>query len=452
MSKNNQSLRFQSNQKSTLAKTIPKGKKQRLTIERLAHDGRGIATLYNRTWFVTGALPNEEVEVSVISSQSKIVNARCEHVITSSPSRVTPPCPYAQQCGGCELQHLSYENQVNLKQTSVIDQFQRLANITIEHWHPPITSSPFEYRRRARIAVRFNEKTKHLDIGFRAAFSQQIISIDDCLVLTTPLRQLIKPLFTCLRQLNSARHIGHIELFSGNKVAILIRHTAPLSGTDIQTLITFCENQQTLLWLQGKEQPEPINPKQNLYYSLTTPTQTLSLTYRMGDFIQVNEAVNQAMVSQALNWLQLQTSDKVLDLFSGLGNFTLPIATQAEQVTAVEGVENMITLGNENAHKNQLTNAIFHQADLAQSFVDKAWSKDSFSVVLLDPPREGAFEIVKQLKNLKAMRILYISCNPATLARDTKVLIDQGYIVKKAGIMDMFPQTSHIETMVLFER
>lgn len=452
MRKNNHSLRFQSNQKSTADRTIPKGKKQRLVIERLAHDGRGIATLYNRTWFVTGALPDEEVDVSVISSQSKIVNARCERVINASPARVSPPCAYAQQCGGCELQHLSYDDQVKLKQANVTDQFQRLANISITNWQPPITSAPFEYRRRARIAVRYNESTKQLDIGFRAAFSQHIVAIDDCLVLTASLRQLLKPLFSCLQQLDNARHIGHIELFSGNEIALLVRHTSPLSESDTQALVNFCKQHACLLWLQGKAEAVPVHSEQSLSYPIKTPTGTLTLSYQMGDFIQVNESVNQAMVLQALNWLQLQSSDNVLDLFSGLGNFTLPMATESKQVTAVEAVENMIKLGNENASKNNLTNAVFYQANLSDPLLDKTWSNDTFSVVLLDPPREGAFEIVKQIKHLKATRVLYVSCNPATLARDTKVLIEQGYKINKAGIMDMFPQTSHIETMILFER
>ena len=452
MSKNSQGLRFQSNQKSTADKTIPKGKKQRLTIERLAHDGRGIASLHNRTWFVAGALPNEEVDVRVMSSQSKIVNARCERVITPSPSRIKPACAFAAQCGGCELQHLSYDDQIKLKQANVIDQFQRIANITIPHWQPPITSTPFEYRRRARIAVRFNEKTEQLDIGFRAAFSQQIIAIDDCLVLTESLRQLINPLFACLQHLSSARQIGHIELFSGSQIAILVRHIAPLPESDIKILIDLCEKHQCSLWLQGKDQAQPLQPQQSLNYSLRTPKQTLTLSYRMGDFIQVNETVNQAMVFQALDWLQLHDSDNVLDLFSGLGNFTLPMATQSKQVTAIEVVESMIILGNENAKRNNLANASFHQTDLSHPLADKAWAKNIFSAVLLDPPRNGAYEIVKQMKILKARHILYVSCNPATLARDANVLIAHGYKIKKAGIIDMFPQTSHIETMVLFER
>lgn len=452
MSKKPQGLRFQSNRKPSTSGIIPVGKKQRLTIERLSHDGRGITTLQDRTWFVTGALPTEEIEARVVSTQSKWVHAKCEKIITAAPIRQTPPCQYAGICGGCELQHIPYAEQIKLKQNSVIDQFQRLANLDITDWQPPLIDKPLHYRRRARIAVRYNEKTKQLDIGFRAAFSQQIVPINHCVVLTESLNQLLQKLPECLQQLTAIRHIGHIELFEGNQTALLVRHTAPLNSIDLNKLVAFCEAQQCQLWLQGKDKPSPVNSESTLNYPLTIEKQSFTLNYQIGDFIQVNADINQLMVQQALDWLNVQSEESILDLFSGLGNFSLPIANKAKQVIGIEVVENMVNLAHSNAKQNGINNTLFYQADLSQPITNKTWIQEKFSAILLDPPREGAIEIIKQMKKLETNRLLYVSCNPSTLARDTKVLIEQGYKIQKAGIMDMFPQTSHIETMVLFER
>lgn len=449
--KKNIGLRFQNHTINT-TKSIPVGKKQHLTIERLAHDGRGIAKLQDKIWFIAGALPQEEVEARVISTQSKWVNATCERVITSSPLRQKPPCEQAGTCGGCELQHIPYNEQVKLKQTSVIDQFERFASIKINHWQKPLEGEPLGYRRRARIAIRFDEKTQALHLGFRAALSQKIISVKKCLVLTEPLCKLLQKLPTCLSTLATTKNIGHIELFDGNHTALLIRHTKPLSSNDIQKLQIFCQDNQCQLWLQGKEKPTPYDEKTPLNYQLTLDKQTLNLNYQMGDFIQVNANINQQMILQALDWLNIQPEDTLLDLFSGLGNFTLPMATKANKVIAVEVADTMVESSKTNAINNNIYNTRFYQADLSQPIVDKIWAREKFSAILLDPPREGAQEVIKQISKLDTNRILYISCNPATLARDAELLIKQGYQIKKAGIMDMFPQTSHIETMVLFER
>lgn len=452
MKKKNSSLRFQHNQKPNNTKTIPVGKKQCLTIERLSHDGRGITKLQDKTWFVAGALPQEEVEARVISSQSQWVNARCERIITPSSLRQEPPCQYAGVCGGCELQHIPYTEQVRLKQNSVIEQFQRFSAITITNWQPPLVGEPFGYRRRARIAVRFDEKTKTLHIGFRAAFSQQIICTKDCLVLTKSLRQLLEKLPDCLNALNAPLSIGHIELFEGNHTALLIRHVKPLAEIDIEQLQLFCQENQCQLWLQGKANPIPYEKTSSLGYDLSLEKQQLHLTYKMGDFIQVNGLINQQMVIQSLHWLNIKPNEIILDLFCGLGNFTLPIATQAKKVIGIEVSEDMVESAKANAIKNNLNNAEFYQADLSQDFTGKTWANEKFSTIVLDPPREGAMQIVMQINKLNPQRVLYISCNPATLARDAELLIKQGYLITKAGIMDMFPQTSHIETMVLFER
>ncbi len=444
-------LRFQNNSKSANSH-IPIGKKQRLTIKNLSHDGRGITLLDNKTWFVAGALPKEEVIARVLSSQSKWVNAKCEEIITTSTNRQVPPCHYATTCGGCGIQHIPYPEQITLKQQNVIEQFQRLANITISSWQAPHVSNPLGYRRIARIAVRYNEQTAQLDIGFRAAFSQQIINIKHCLVLDKAIQPLLADLPTYLAKLTAKKYIGHIELFSGSVTAMLIRHTVPLPANDKLLLNDFCKANHCQLWLQGKDNPAPYLTESPLTYPLTINQRPLILNYRMGDFIQVNPTINQAMVRQALNWLQLKPNEVILDLFSGLGNFTLPLATQAKQVIAIEVVASMVEATKYNALQNNLNNVECYQADLNQILSEQYWAKYNFSAILLDPPREGAVNIVKNMKKFNSKRILYVSCNPATLARDAKLLIEQGYQISKAGIMDMFPQTAHVEVMVLFER
>ncbi|MQT43364.1 23S rRNA (uracil(1939)-C(5))-methyltransferase RlmD, partial [Pseudomonas sp. FSL R10-0765] len=318
-----------------------------------------------------------------------------------------------------------------------------------DEWAAPLTGPEFGYRRRARIAVRWDTRAKRLDVGFRAAGSQDIIAIDHCLVLVQALQPIMSGLPAMLRQLSNPKALGHVELFSGSANAVLLRHMAPLSAADVQVLQNFCATHHAQLWLQGDGEPQPVDLTQTLGYRLHQ--WDLELAYRPGDFVQVNAGVNEAMVAQALDWLAPQADERVLDLFCGLGNFALPLARQVREVVAVEGVTTMVERAAQNAVSNKLHNAAFFQADLSQPLVDATWASQGFAAVLLDPPRDGAFEVVRKLSGLGAKRLVYVSCNPATLARDTVELMKQGYRLKRAGILDMFPQTAHVEAMALFE-
>lgn len=429
---------------------IPTGKKQRLSIERLANDGRGIAFVDGRTWFVDGALPGEEVEVRVMGARSQIVEARSERVLAPSAQRRTEPCPHARVCGGCNLQHLPAADQLALKQRSLAEQLSRLADIEPQVWAPPLSGPEFGYRRRARLAVRWDNKARRLDVGFRAGASQDIISIRECHVLVQPLQTLLPALLSVLHALDKPQAIGHVELFSGTADAVLVRHTAALAEADLQRLTTFAQAQGVQLWLQGEGPPQPLDAAYALGYRL--PAWDLELAWRPGDFIQVNAPVNEAMVAQALDWLAPEVGERVLDLFCGLGNFALPLARQGAQVVAVEGVDEMVERARTNAARNGLVNARFHQADLSKPLAEAQWAEGGFAAVLLDPPRDGAFELVRQMATLGARRVVYVSCNPATLARDAAELVRQGYELKRAGVLDMFPQTAHVEAMALFER
>ncbi|WP_462379008.1 23S rRNA (uracil(1939)-C(5))-methyltransferase RlmD [Pseudomonas sp. Marseille-QA0892] len=430
--------------------SVPTGKKQTLGIERLADDGRGIAFSEGRTWFVTGALPGESVQARVLGARGQVVEARLERVLESSPQRREEPCPWARQCGGCSLQHIDHADQLALKEKALASHLERIANLKPDEWAQPLAGPAFEYRRRARVAVRWSEAAQALEVGFREASSQAIVGISDCLVLVPSLRPILGSLSPVLGALEDPRSIGHVELFQGDASVVLVRHTRPLGRADQAALLAFCSSHDAQLWLQGKGEPEQVSAEKGLTYTLAS--QHMSLAYRPGDFIQVNAAVNDAMVAQALEWLGPLEGLKVLDLFSGLGNFSLPLARRALSVAGVEGSSEMVIRARANAAQNGLDNVHFFEADLSKPLPDLPWVEDAYDVIVLDPPRDGAFAVVQDAKRWSANRVLYVSCNPATLARDAAELSKYGYRLVRAGAMDMFPQTAHVEAMALFER
>ncbi|SMS09154.1 23S rRNA (uracil(1939)-C(5))-methyltransferase RlmD [Pseudomonas viridiflava] len=448
MAKHERGLRFQPTG-GVKSVQVPVGKKQRLTIERLSDDGRGIAFLEGRTWFVAGSLAGEEVEARVLNARGKVVEARTERVFTASEMRRAPLCKHFGRCGGCSVQHVPHDEQLALKQRMLAEQLLRVANVAPQEWAAPLTGSELAYRRRARVAVRWDVKAKRLDVGFRATASQDIVGIEECPVLVQALQPIMTQLPTMLRSLSKPQALGHVELFSGSATAVLLRHTAPLAEADLAILEAFCAEHGAQLWLHGEGDPQPANPDDQLGYRLAP--WNLQLDWRPGDFIQVNAQVNTAMIEQALEWLAPAADERVMDLFCGLGNFALPLAGLAKEVVAVEGVATMVERAAANAVSNDLHNVAFFQADLSQPLTNASWAAEGFSAVLLDPPRDGAFEVVRQIGKTGARRLLYVSCNPATLARDTVELVNQGYRLKRAGILDMFPQTAHVEAMALFE-
>lgn len=423
------------------------GQKQQLTIERLAHDGRGIGFAARRTWFVMGALPGEQVQARVLAARSKVVDAQVERVLQPHPERQTPFCSDAGQCGGCTLQPMPVAQQREFKQAFLAEQLER-AGVEVQQWWPTLTGPEQGYRRRARIAVR-RDKSGQVHVGFRAHASQQIISVAECPVLVPALQPAFKQLCDFVRQLPSAGAIGHLELFSGTTAALLVRLTRPLNAAEQAAWRRFCTSLPLQLWWQDDAEPYPDQPQQALAYPLEP--YGLQVNYRPGDFAQVNASVNLAMLEQALQWLELQPEDRVLDLFSGLGNFTLPMAQQVAEVVAVEGVAGMVERAQATAQQQGLTNVSCHHHDLSQPFATASWAQAGFNAIVLDPPRDGAAEAVAQLAKLNAEKILYVSCNPATLARDAAVLVELGYALVRLSAVDMFTHTGHVEAMALFE-
>lgn len=440
-------LRFQPAGGRQQAKGPVTGQKQQISIERLAHDGRGIAFVDGRSWFVSGALPGEQVRARVLATRSKVVDAIAERIDQPAAERVEPFCPHAGTCGGCTLQHMPLDAQRAFKQAYLADQLQR-AGVAVQHWDKPLTGADRGYRRRTRLAVRTG-KDGRTALGLRALASQQIVEIEQCPVLEEPLQHLLGPLGGLVRSgLQQAHAIGHLELFSGTQVALLVRLTRSIADAEQQRWRDFAADHQVQLWWQTDGEPQPDVPASELGYRLEE--QGLTLACRPGDFVQVNAGVNRQMVARALDWLDVQPHERVLDLFCGLGNFSLPLARQAAEVVAVEGVQAMAGRGQANADSQGIGNLRFYAADLSQPLQHHDWAGQPFDKILLDPPREGALQAVGALGKPRAKRLVYVSCNPATLARDAAVLAEQGYRLERACTLDMFSHTGHVEAMALF--
>ena len=440
-------------------------------IEGLSHEGRGIAHYgthpehpsdkHGKKVFIRYALPNEIVHANITHSAKRLEEGDCIDVMESpSVHRVEPFCPHYRHCGGCSLQHLQLDEQIQHKQQVLASHLQHFAQLEPVEWLNPIRSLRQDYRRRARIGVRYLAKNKQFLFGFRENQSNQLVDIEQCPILDQQLNHALPELKRCLASLNAKAEIGHIELAMGDKdIALLVRQTAPFLEQDIQRLVDFCQQRQWFFYLQpAKKQDfyrldDGSNAKNSadLQYALTEFK--VNFQFAISDFTQVNSTVNPQMVKLACELLALQQGERVLDLFCGLGNFSLPLARcvgEQGQVVGVEGSLAMVQRAKQNAKLNQIHHTQFYSQDLTQDFSKKTWAKQGFDAILIDPPRTGAWEIMHYLPNFGAKRIVYVSCNPATLARDSQVLAQHGYRLQKAGVMDMFSHTGHVESIALF--
>ena len=425
------------------------GQRIELTLERLTHDGRGIGRWQGRTVFAEGGLPGEKVDSRVVRARSKLIETRVSRVLETSPERLEPACPHFALCGGCSLQHMPRQTQLEIKQQALAQQLQHFAGLQPERWMPALTGADYGYRQRTRLSMRWDRQAQRLVVGYRQRASSELVELAQCPVLVPVLDGVLRELPTLLQQLDARAGLGHIELIAGEHPSMVVRYMQPLSAADIDRL----HGLATAHGLVCRLQPEAAGPAQALQADAPEPAYRLAdqqLTFRFaaGDFTQVNAEINQQMVNQALDWLALQPGERVLDLFCGVGNFALPMARTGALVTGVEGSAEMVERAGSNARLNELTNAHFFQADLSKPEAIQ-W-QDDYQAALLDPPRDGAAELVAVLARRKLRRILYVSCNPATLARDAGILAEAGYRLVQAGIMDMFPQTAHVEAMALF--
>ncbi|MGL4191193.1 MAG: 23S rRNA (uracil(1939)-C(5))-methyltransferase RlmD [Vibrio sp.] len=432
---------FQPKKPTTLDK-----KHQPVSIERLDHQGSGLAFWHNKPLFVDGALPGEQVLIQLTESKSKYARGQLIKVLQPSTQRVAPFCQHYGQCGGCDLQHLERAAQMTHKQQALSQLMVKFAKQTLA-LSPPICSDDQGYRRRARLSLQWDKKAQQLQFGFRRKQSKAIVGVTDCPVLEVSLNALLPPLKSLLSDWSQPELLGHVELVRGdNTRVLLLRHLGALAAQDHARLSEFATQHQLSLYL-CLEAGQLQHVQGEIAYCEEAGAR---LSFLPSHFIQVNRSVNQQMVAQALAWLEVNPQDQVLDLFCGLGNFTLPLANLAHQVVGVEGVAEMVQHATHNAKLNQVNNVVFYQANLEQDMTRASWAQQKFAKVLLDPARAGAEGIVQQLAALGAERVVYVSCNPATLARDSQSLLSQGFRLEKLGMLDMFPHTSHLESMALF--
>lgn len=412
-----------------------------VTVNDLDSFGQGVARHNGKTLFIPGLLPQESAEVAITEDKKQYAKAQVKRRLNDSPDRVTPRCPHFGICGGCQQQHASIE----LQQRSKSAALSRLMNKDVTE---VIADAPWGYRRRARLSLNYQPKTQTLQMGFRKAASSDIVDVRQCPILAPQLEALLPDLRACLGSLQGVRHLGHVELVqAGSGTLMILRHTAPLSRADNEKLERFSHSKGLSLYLAPQSEILETLSGQAPWYE----SNGLRLNFSPRDFIQVNEGVNQKMVSSALAWLDVQPGDRVLDLFCGMGNFTLPLATRAASVVGVEGVPALVEKGRENAQQNGLHNVTFFHENLEEDVTRQPWAKHGFDKVLLDPARAGAASVMQHIIKLQPGRIVYVSCNPATLARDSEALFRAGYQIQRLAMLDMFPHTGHLESMVLFE-
>ena len=413
-----------------------------VTVSSLDPFGQGVARHNGKALFINGLLPDESAEVTLTEDKKQYARGQVKRRLTTSSERETPRCPHFGVCGGCQQQHAA----VALQQRSKREALNRLMKHDVDD---VISGEPWGYRRRARLSVNYQPKTQKLQMGFRKANSNDIVEVVQCPVLVPNLEALLPTVRECLESLKGKRLLGHVELVSAdNGPLMVLRHTAALSDEDKEKLERFSHSSGVALYLAPESEILERVTGEEPWYS----SDGLRLTFSPRDFIQVNDGVNQQMVATALSWLDVQSTDRVLDLFCGMGNFTLPLATRAQSVVGVEGVPALVAKGRENAALNHLENVTFFHENLEEDVTLQAWAKHGFDKVLLDPARAGAPGVMQHVIKLAPTRVVYVSCNPATLARDSEALLNAGYQIQRMAMLDMFPHTGHQESMVLFER
>ncbi|SMQ98733.1 23S rRNA (uracil(1939)-C(5))-methyltransferase RlmD [Xanthomonas fragariae] len=419
-------------------------------ITDLSHDGEG-----GKVTFISGALPGELVRAEPTAHSRHFDEARTVEVLEASPQRVTPRCPHFGVCAGCVLQHLEELQQILSKQRVLMDNLERIGHVTPQTVLPALVGDNWGYRRKGRFSVRRVEKKDKTLVGFRELDPRFVADLSVCYTVIPQIGEKIPLLAALVEGMDGKRDIPQIEFIAGDAAVVLtVRHMQPLSERDRQALTEFAQAQGFAIFLQpgGVDSVHPLWPH-DVPLSFRLPQWDVELAFRPLDFIQVNASLNQKMIAHALTLLDAKPDDRVLDLFCGLGNFTLPLARGVREVVGVEGDAGLVARAKENAQRNGLDNAQFYAADLTQDQRNAAWMRQGFDKLLLDPPRSGALEVLQQLPLKKFERIVYVSCHPGSLARDAGYLVNaQGFTLKAAGAMDMFPHTAHVESIAVFER
>lgn len=431
-----------------------------IEILNLTHDGRGVGrrpegqASPGKTVFVSGALPGEIVMAQQTGRQRSFDEAKTVQVLQPASDRVAPRCPHFGTCGGCALQHMDEAQQIHAKQRVLLENLERIGHVTPETVLAALTDAAWGYRRKGRFSVRRVEKKDKTLVGFREQDPRFVADLSECHTVIPQIGARIPALSALIDGMDARSEIPQIEFIAGDDTVVLVfRHLAPLSDRDSETLVAFAKQHDFAIFLQpgGIDSVHALWPEHPAL-AFRLPQWDVELQFRPLDFIQVNAGLNQKMIASALTLLDGKPDERVLDLFCGLGNFTLPLARSVREVMGVEGDAGLVKRAQANALHNGIDNAHFHAADLAQDLRGQTWMREGFDRVLLDPPRSGADVVLKQLPLKGLKRIVYVSCHPASLARDAGYLVNErGWKLRAAGVMDMFPHTAHVESIAMFE-
>jgi 23S rRNA (uracil1939-C5)-methyltransferase len=426
-----------------------------ITIESLNHEGKGVAHRDNKVVFIDGALPGEEVLFRYTKRKRSFDEGKAVEIISASNDRVDPKCAHFGVCGGCSLQHMDTAAQILAKQNILLDNFTHIGKVKPEHVLAPVTGECWAYRRKARLGVKYVIKKERVLVGFREKRSPYLADLQRCEVLHPSVGERLTELGQLIAGLKAYNKIAQIEVaVSDDFTALVFRNLIDLCDEDIEILRNYAQQENLHIYLQPKG-PDTIYPlwPEDSKLQYTLEEFDITIDFLPSDFTQVNNSINQQMIPYAINLLDLNKSDVILDLFSGLGNFSLPMAKTAARVVGVEGEKGLVERAKQNAANNGIENVEFHVANLAEDISIFPWAKQTYNKILLDPPRSGAIEVLPMIGKTAAHRLVYVSCNPATLARDAGELVNQyGYRLISAGVMDMFPHTAHVESIALFER
>lgn len=438
-------------------------------IESLDQEGRGVAHVEGKTVFIDGALPGEQVTFQSHLVKPSYEVANLVEALKQSNQRVAAKCVHFGKCGGCKLQHLDFAAQVAAKQRLLEKDLWHIGKVKAENILPPLYGPTWGYRHKARLSVKYVEKKQRVLVGFNEKATRFVADMNSCEVLVPEVSALIEPLQQLILRLSLKDKIPQIELavgeadpYKGHAIAenkpvivLILRIMGPLTSSDEVLLKSFADQHAVQVWTQSKG-PDTIKPfyplaAAQLQYSL--PEFGLTYPFKPNEFTQVNPQINQVMIRRAMQLLAPQAGENIADFFCGIGNFTLPIARSGAHVLGLEGLPNLVERASESAQLNGIDNVEFGVSDLFEMTPAALSGLGHFDKWLIDPPRDGAHELVKSLDaGNRPQRIVYVSCNPATLARDAGELVNEkGYQLKAAGVINMFPHTAHVESIALFE-
>ncbi len=424
-------------------------------VDALTHEGEGVVHA-GKTAFVAGALPGELVRFRRVRRRKRHDEAMLLEIVRPAPERATPRCAHFGVCGGCALQHLDPARQIEAKHIELRDSLERLTGTAPERWLEPLAGPAWAYRRRARLGARYVPKKGRVLVGFRERFSPYVTATERCEVLAPPAGELIAPLSALLSGLDVGRRVPQIEVAVGDNATALVLRVLGEAPTpdELERLREFERAHELRLYLQpgGLDSVTRVSTQSEeepLRYSL--PEFGVQIEFAPTDFIQINGPINRALVTRAVSLLELTGESRVLDLYCGLGNFTLPLARRAGRVLGIEGEGSLVERARHNARSNGIDNVEFIQADLASGALAQVpWLAEPVSEVLIDPPRLGARDVMRTIARIRPQRVLYISCHPGSLARDVGILVhEHGFVLRAAGVLDMFPHTTHVESLAL---